>query len=78
MIPLIKKLVNIKVAITEIYPQIPWELVVDLLGTLEPLVQINRKRVGWNGPLELEHCLISSVPYICMVISCKPSYGLQY
>jgi hypothetical protein len=34
MIPLIEKFVNVKVAITEMYPQIPWELVMDPLGTL--------------------------------------------
>ena len=33
--PLIKKLVNFKVAITEMYPRIPWELVADHLGSVE-------------------------------------------
>lgn len=26
---------NLKVAITEMYPQLPWELVADLLGSVE-------------------------------------------
>ena len=33
--------------------------------------------VGWSEPLQLEHCLVRSVPYICMFISCKLSYRLE-
>jgi hypothetical protein len=37
-LPLITKSVNLKVSITEMYPWIPWELVADPLGFVEPTV----------------------------------------
>jgi hypothetical protein len=35
IMPLIRKQVNFKVAIIEMYPRIPWELVADPLGSTE-------------------------------------------
>ena len=35
---LIKKLINFKVAIAEMYPRIPWELFADLLGSVEHIM----------------------------------------
>jgi hypothetical protein len=49
MIPGITKAVHFKVAITEIYPQIPWELVEDNMGSAE-------HPVGTTGPADRIFC----------------------
>jgi len=48
MILLFNKLVNVKVAITEMYARIPWELVVDPLGTLGTTGTDKQKEM-WGG-----------------------------
>jgi hypothetical protein len=53
VIPLIKKLVKLRVAITEMYRRIPWELVADTLGSAE--YTLGTVALGWSKPVWVGH-----------------------